>query len=77
MSEQRHVKLFRHGRYQMVRIPREFELPGNEAIMQRNGKRLVIGPVHKRGLLALLKSMKPIEEGLPEVDDPIPLPKRF
>ena len=62
MAEQRHVKLFRNGRNQAVRIPVEFELPGDEAIMHRDGERLVIEPVRKRGLVALLKSMKPIEE---------------
>jgi antitoxin VapB len=72
MPEQRHVKLFRNGRNQAVRIPVEFELPGDEAIMHRDGDRLVIEPVRKRGLVALLKSMKPIEERLPEIDDPAP-----
>ena len=72
MSEQRHVRLFRNGRNQAVRIPVEFELPGDEAIMHRDGDRLVIEPVRKRGLIALLKSMKPMEEKFPEVDDPAP-----
>ena len=72
MPEQRHVKLFRNGRNQAVRIPVEFELPGDEAIMHRDGDRLVIEPVRKRGLVALLKSMKPIEEPFPEIDDPVP-----
>ena len=72
MSEQRHVKLFRNGRNQAVRIPVEFELPGDDAIMHRDGDRLVIEPVRKRGLSALLKSMKPLEEGFPEIDDPAP-----
>ncbi|MES2196770.1 MAG: AbrB/MazE/SpoVT family DNA-binding domain-containing protein [Pseudomonadota bacterium] len=72
MSEHRQVKLFRNGRNQAVRIPVEFELPGDEAIMHRDGDRLVIEPVRKRGLVALLKSMKPIEERFPEIDDPVP-----
>jgi antitoxin VapB len=72
MSEQKHVRLFRNGRNQAVRIPVEFELPGDEAIMHRDGDRLVIEPVRKRGLIALLKSMKPIEERFPEIDDPVP-----
>ena len=50
----------------------EFELPGDEAIMHRNGERLVIVPVRKRGLVALLKSMKPLDESFPEIDDPVP-----
>ena len=76
MSKQRNVKLFRNGRNQAVRIPVEFELPGNEAIMHRDGDRLVIEPVRKRGLIALLKTMKPVEITFPEIDDPVPAPER-
>jgi antitoxin VapB len=75
MIDQRHVRLFRNGRNQAVRIPVEFELPGNEAIMHRDGERLVIEPVRKRGLVALLKTMKPIEPGIPDIDDPLPKPE--
>jgi antitoxin VapB len=76
MAQHRHVRLFRNGRNQAVRIPVEFELPGNDAIMRRDGDRLVIEPVRKRGLLALLKTMKPIEEAFPEIDDPVVAPER-
>jgi antitoxin VapB len=76
MSEQRHVKLFRNGRNQAVRIPVEFELPGSEAIMHRDGERLVIEPVRKRGLIALLKTMKPLLAEFPEIDDPVPAPEK-
>jgi antitoxin VapB len=76
MSAQRHVRLFRNGRNQAVRIPVEFELPGNEAIMHRDGDRLVIEPVRKRGLVALLQSMAPLDEDFPEIDDPVPKPER-
>ena len=72
MPEPRHVRLFRDGRNQAVRIPVEFELQGDEAIMYRDGDRLVIEPVRKRGLVALLKKMKPLEEDFPEIDDPVP-----
>jgi antitoxin VapB len=75
MPEQRHVRLFRNGRNQAVRIPVEFELPGDEAIMHRDGDRLVIQPVRKRGLVALLETMKPLEESFPEIDNPIPAPE--
>jgi antitoxin VapB len=76
MSKPRHIRLFRNGRNQAVRIPVEFELPGDEAIMHREGDRLVIEPVRKRGLVALLKSMKPVEESFPEIDDPAPAGER-
>jgi antitoxin VapB len=72
MVEQRRVRLFRNGRNQAVRIPVEFELPGDEAIIHRDGDRLVIEPVRKRGLIALLKTMKPLKEQFPEIDDPVP-----
>jgi len=72
MPERRHVRLFRNGRNQAVRIPVEFELPGDEAIMHRDGDRLVIEPVRKRGLVALLKRMKPVDEDFPQIDDPVP-----
>jgi antitoxin VapB len=77
MTDQRHVKLFRNGRNQAVRIPVEFELPGDEAIMHRDGDRLVIEPVRKRGLIALLKSMKPIDQSFPEIDDPVSSPEHI
>lgn len=37
--------------------------------MRREGKRLVIEPVRKRWLIALLKTMQPLEESLPETND--------
>jgi antitoxin VapB len=74
MSDSRHVRLFRNGRNQAVCIPVEFELPGNKATMHRDGNRLVIEPVRKRGLIALLKSMTPLDEEFPKVDDPVPAP---
>lgn len=52
-----------------MRIPREFELEGNEAILRKEGARLVIEPVRKGRLLALLESLQPLQQELPEVDD--------
>jgi hypothetical protein len=42
MNAYRHVKLFKNGRNQAVRIPREFEFPGEDAIMRRDGDKLII-----------------------------------
>ena len=75
MTERRRVRLFRIGCSQAVRIPVALELPGDEAIMHRDGERLVIEPVRKRGLIALLEAMTPMEE-IPEIDDPIPASER-
>jgi len=69
MVEERHVKLFKNGHNQAVRIPREFELPGEEAIMRKEGDRLIIEPVPPRSLLALLATLSPIEEDFPTIDE--------
>jgi antitoxin VapB len=74
MNAFRHVKLFKNGRNQAVRIPREFELPGEDAIMHREGDRLIIEPAPPQSLLALLSGLTPIEESFPEIDDAPPGP---
>jgi len=74
MGIDRHVKLFRNGRNQAVRIPREFELPGDDAIMRKEGERLIIEPKPKKSLLALLDSLEPIQEEFPEIEDLPPEP---
>ena len=68
MFPERHVRLFRNGRNQAVRIPREFELDAQEAIMRREDDRLVIEPVRRRGLLATLSALPSLEEDFQDVD---------
>jgi antitoxin VapB len=58
----RRVKLFQNGRNQAVRIPREFELPGEDALMRKDGPRLIIEPVGPRSLVALLKTLSSIDD---------------
>ncbi|MDN5863153.1 MAG: AbrB/MazE/SpoVT family DNA-binding domain-containing protein [Salinisphaera sp.] len=66
----RHVRLFRNGRNQAVRIPREFELPGDEAILRREEGRLILEPVtSKPGLLEVLATLEPLDEEFPDVDE--------
>ena len=66
----RHVKIFRNGRNQAVRIPREFELPGEDAVMRKDGDRLIIEPAPPRSLLAVLDTLEPLEEAFPPIPDP-------
>ncbi len=68
MQTERHVKLFRNGRIQAVRIPREYELPGNEAVIRKEGARLIIEPVQHRSLLQVIGDWKPLPEDFPDVD---------
>lgn len=69
MQTERHVRLFKNGRNQALRIPREFELPGNEAIIRKEGDRLIVEPLRRRSLLALLEEWKPLGEEFPEIED--------
>ena len=69
MSAERHVKLFKNGRDQAVRIPREFELPDEDAIMRKEGDRLITEPAPPKSLLA---SLAPIEKDFPSIPDPLP-----
>jgi len=72
LSRERHVKLFKNGRNQAVRIPREFELPGEDAIMRKEGEKLIIEPAPPKSLLALLATLSPLDEDFPPIDDPAP-----
>lgn len=69
IPSERHVRLFRNGRNQALRIPREFELEGEEAIIRKEGDRLIVEPVRMGGLLALLASLQPLDETFPDVDE--------
>lgn len=74
----RAVKLFRNGANQAVRIPKEFELPGNEALIHREGDKLIIEPakpkLEKGSAAALLWALDemaklgPIEDEFPDID---------
>lgn len=69
-DEIRRVRLFRNGRNQVIRIPREFELPGDEAILRREGSRLFIEPVTAMPLRSLLAQWEPMGVDWPTIDDP-------
>lgn len=72
MENARHIKLFRNGRNQALRIPRDMELPGEEALIYREGAKLVIEPAPSSSLLTLLSTLSPIDEEFPEIDDTAP-----
>ncbi len=78
MGYERKVKLFRNGANQAVRIPREFELPGNEATMRKEGDCLIIEAAARKLSLAELldrwANEPPLDEEFPEIDDPPPEP---
>jgi antitoxin VapB len=69
VNHERHVKLFKNGRNQAVRIPREFELPGEDAIMRKEGERLIIEPTPPKSLLAVLATLAPLDEDFPPIPE--------
>lgn len=77
MVPERRVKLFKNGRNQAVRIPREFELPGNDAIMRKEGEKLIIEPAQPQSLLQLLATLKPLDDDFPPIGDAAPRPVKI
>jgi antitoxin VapB len=71
----RHVALFRNGRNQAVRIPREFEMEGTTVLLRKEGDSLILTPVRENRLLDLLATWGPLDEELPEVED-LPVQER-
>jgi antitoxin VapB len=63
------MKLFKNGRNQAVRIPHEFELPGEDAVIHKEGQRLIIEPAPPQSLLAVLASLPTLDEEFPPIED--------
>ncbi len=57
-----------------MRIPREFELPGEDAIMRKDGDRLIIAPASPKSLLVLLETLRPLDDDLAPIFDLAPDP---
>ena len=74
MTRERQVRLFRNGRNQAVRIPREFELPGSKAVMRKIGNRLILEPEKRKPLLEVLAALSPlaVDDEFPEIDETLP-----
>lgn len=75
MPLEREVSIFRNGRNQAVRIPREFEFSSERVIMRKVGQRLILEPVPRRKLAEVLAELSPLpdHETLPDVDDVLSL----
>ena len=72
----RRARLFRNGRNQAVRIPREFELSADEVLISREDDRLVVVAVQKPPSLAeVLSRLGPLDEDFPSTADPATKPQ--
>lgn len=78
-TEKRRARLFRNGRSQAVRIPKEWEFEGDEIVIERaKGGVIKLKPSGKKtSLLDVLANLKPLPEGdrMPAItdDDLLPL----
>ena len=68
MQTEHHVFLIKNGSKQALYIPKDFELPGEKAIISKYGDCLIIKPVKHRSLLAILATIEPLDENFPDVD---------
>ena len=74
MIEERQVRLFRNGRNQALRIPRDLELPGRVATLRKEGSRLIVEPIAGPSLLAVLAKLRPLDEEFPRIVRPAAKP---
>jgi antitoxin VapB len=69
LERARKARLFRKGATQAIRIPRQFELPGTEVQLRKEGDALIITPIKERSLLRTLKALRPIDEDFSRIDE--------
>ncbi|MFY9550969.1 MAG: AbrB/MazE/SpoVT family DNA-binding domain-containing protein [Thermoanaerobaculia bacterium] len=73
------AKLFRNGRSQAVRLPKEFRFAGDEVTVRRSGKRVILEPKPRRrwppgywtswrSVPADFRAPAPLPGGVPPVD---------
>jgi antitoxin VapB len=72
MPSARHVRIFKNGRNQAIRIPREMELSTSEVTIHRDGNRLVIEPVERTSLLDMLSTWGRLDVDFSEPSDEKP-----
>jgi antitoxin VapB len=84
MAEIAKAKLFKHGRSQAVRLPKEFRLPGNEVRVRRIGRSVLLEPIGRdperiKAIFAEIDRLGGAEflpEGRPE-QPPMPPPRKI
>lgn len=74
----RRARLFRNGRNQAVRIPREFEIAADSVTIYRDENRLVIEPVERSPSLAeVLSGLVPLDVDFGRIEDPLTEPEEI
>ena len=66
----KHAKVFKNGRNRAVRIPVEFDFPGDDVTITKEGRRIIIEPVDRdEEFFEWLASIEPWDEEFPDVDE--------
>jgi antitoxin VapB len=68
MSTSFHVSLLTSGTDQVLTIPPELVLSGTEALLRKEGNRLIIEPLLSGSLLSLLATLEDTVDDFPDVD---------
>jgi antitoxin VapB len=68
MSTPQTVRLIHNGPHQVLNIPQEFELSSDEVVVRKVGESLIIEPVNRLSLLALLATFTEDEDEFPDTD---------
>lgn len=77
MGMVKHAKVFKNGRNRAVRIPVEFDFPGDDVTITKEGHRIIIEPAQKKGnLLEWLQTLEPLDEEF-NFDEKGPYPREF
>lgn len=72
MKKRRRVRLFRTRRNRTARLSRDQEFPAKGAILREEGGRFIIELANSSSLVALLKTLSPMEETFPDIVDRAP-----
>jgi len=75
----REANLFKNRNNQAVRIPVDLAFDKNveRVRISREGERLIIEPIHKNELVALLDRWQALDEDFPIIEDKISLPEEI
>jgi antitoxin VapB len=69
------AKLFKNGRSQAVRLPKEFRFRGKEVRIRREGESVILEPIKRRGWpRGYWAQMPDLGDDFVLPDDPIPPP---
>jgi antitoxin VapB len=69
-QDTREAKLFRNNKCQAVRIPADFELICEKVKIYRDGARIIIEPIPKKSLVAVLTELEDLleKDSFPDID---------